>query len=87
MARQRTPRQTEAPVEPEKKIIKIRERGMNVRIRAGAGVNFDHVNGMYLGSGVFDVDEIAPGIGSMSGWGHLANGKGWVAMDFVEIVE
>lgn len=77
----------EEPEAVEKKIIRIKERDVHVRIRAGAGINYAHVNGEYLGSGVFEVDEIAQGVGSMSGWGHLVNGKGWVALDFVEVLK
>lgn len=68
-------------------IRKICERDVRVRIRSGPGVGFDHVNGEYLGPGVFEIDEIASGTGSMSGWGHLVNGKGWIALDFVDIVD
>lgn len=69
------------------KIIKIREGSAPVRIRAGAGLSFPHVDGKYIGKGVFEVDEVSQGPGSKSGWGHLVNGDGWVAMDFVEIVK
>lgn len=72
--------------EAKPEIIKIREASAPVRIRSGAGLSFSHVDGKYLGKGVFDVDEVREGPGSKSGWGHLANGDGWVAMDFVEIV-
>lgn len=67
-------------------LMKIREGEAPVRIRSGAGINFSHVDGMYLGPGVFDVDEILDGPGSKKGWGHLANALGWVALDFVEEV-
>lgn len=74
-------------VETKTKAIRVREKGQSVRIRAGAGTNFAHVNGKYLGKGIFEVDEIAKGPGSKSGWGHLANGEGWVGLDFVEILK
>lgn len=75
------------PNETPKMSKKVREKGVPVRIRAGAGVNFAHVNGKYLGKGTFEIDQIAKGIGSKSGWGRLANGDGWVGLDFVEIIE
>lgn len=68
------------------KLMKIREGDKPVRIRSGAGISYSHVDGKYLGKGVFEIDEISPGPGSTSGWGHLANGLGWVALDFVETV-
>lgn len=69
------------------KIMRVREKENPVRIRAGAGINFSHVNWQYLGKGTFEIDEIEKGPGSKAGWGHLANGAGWVALDFVEILE
>lgn len=73
--------------EKKKEVIRIREKGQSVRVRAGAGINFDHVNGKYLGKGVFEVDMVSDGPGSKSGWGHLANNEGWVGLDFVEILK
>lgn len=73
--------------EIQPQIIKVREKNVRVRIRSGPGTNYVHVGGEYLGSGVFEVDEVRSGIGSISGWGHLVNGKGWVALDFLEILE
>lgn len=84
MARPKSSQKTTKPNEPE--IKKVRERDVRVRIRSGPGVNFDHVNGEYLGKGVFEIDKVESGIGSTSGWGHLVNGKGWVALDFLDIV-
>ena len=85
MARPKNGQKTTRPNEPE--IKKVRERDVRVRIRSGPGVNFDHVNGEYLGRGVFEIDKVESGIGSTSGWGHLVNGKGWVALDFLDIVD
>ena len=69
------------------KKTKIKEGSVPVRIRAGAGIEYAHVEGKYLGKGFFEVDEIVPGTGSKSGWGRLVNGEGWVALDFVEILK
>lgn len=67
-------------------LMKVKEKESPVRIRAGAGTNYSHVDGRYLGSGIFEIVEIESGPGSKSGWGRLANGDGWVALDFVERV-
>lgn len=72
-------------VKPEH--VKIKEGSAPVRIRSGAGLSFSHLDGKYLGKGIFEIDTIIDGPGSKSGWGHLANGEGWVAMDFVEIIK
>lgn len=78
--------ESETEIEVSKEIKRIRERNLSVRIRSGPGVNFDHVNGEYLGKGIHEIDEVDEGVGSMSGWGHLVNGRGWVALDYVEIL-
>lgn len=85
MARPKSIQKITKPNEPE--IKKVRERDVRVRIRSGPGVNFDHVNGEYLGKGVFEIDKVESGVGSMSGWGRLVNGKGWVALDFLDIID
>lgn len=66
--------------------IRIQEKDHPVRIRIGPGTDFAHIDGKYLGKGVFEVDEIKEGVGSKSGWGHLTNEAGWVALDFVTIL-
>lgn len=71
----------------EPTLTKIRERDNPVRIRAGAGIHFTHVDGKYLGKGTFEIDAVEDGPGSKTGWGHLVNGDGWVALDFVEILK
>lgn len=79
---------SEEPVdEIQSEIVQIREGSLPVRIRSGPGLSFSHVNGRYLGKGVYEVSEIVDGPGSKAGWGRLANGDGWVAMEFVEIVK
>lgn len=66
--------------------MRVRERNFKVRIRAGAGTNFEHINGMYLGRGEHEIDQISQGPGSTKGWGHLADGTGWVSLDFVDVL-
>lgn len=77
------------PEEPIAKtsIMKVREKHMSVRIRSGPGTDFEHLNGQYLGKGVFEIDEVMKGSGSASGWGHLTDGRGWIGLDFVEIID
>lgn len=76
------------PVEEStKEVFKIREGSVPVRIRAGAGIDTAHVSGKYLGKKEYEVDEVLEGPGSKSGWGHLVNGEGWVALDYVEILK
>lgn len=70
----------------EKIPFSVKEKGQSVRIRSGPGVSYAHVDGKYLGSGVFEIDEISDGPGSESGWGKLSNGSGWVGLDFVDRV-
>lgn len=67
--------------------MKVREKGTPVRIRAEANINSTHVNGMYLGKVWREIDRTSKGPGSTKGWGHLADGSGWVALDFVEILK
>lgn len=55
----------------------------NLRIRSGPGTNFA-TTGSYTGRGDFDIIEIQNGNGSKTGWGRLANGAGWISLDFAE---
>lgn len=68
-------------------LMRVKQHDAPVRIRAGAGVSFQHYPGQYLGKGIHDIDEISDGPGSEKGWGHLADGAGWVALDFVDVVK
>lgn len=74
----------DTPIKPKK--TQIQWKGTPIRIRSGPGINFMH-KGEYLKDGVYEIDEMREGKGSKSGWGHLANGVGWVALDFVEILK
>lgn len=87
MAKSRASRVQENAVTTEETSYRIREGKSPVRIRAAADISSAHVDGKYLGPGVFEVDKIEQGPGSKTGWGHLANGEGWVALDFVEFVK
>lgn len=90
MARGRNPNNnsTEKVVkDQENTTFKVREKGIPVRIRAEANINSVHVNGTYLGKVWREINEVLAGPGSTKGWGHLADGSGWVALDFVEIIK
>lgn len=87
MARSRAPRVQETAEPTEQIPYRIKEGKSPVRIRAEADINSTHVGGKYLGAGVFEIDKVEPGPGSRHGWGHLANGDGWVALDYVEFVK
>lgn len=65
---------------------KVREKDKPVRIRAGYDINSTHVDGKYLGKEWRAVDHICKGNGSKLGWAHLADGSGWVSLDFVELL-
>lgn len=87
MPRRRISEEASSHVEEKpKSSFFVREGAVPVRIRSGAGVGFSHVDGKYLGKGDFEIDVVSEGPGSKSGWGHLANGDGWVALDYVEIL-
>lgn len=63
--------------------MRVKEADLPVRVRTGPGTDFQWISGEYLGEGVHDVAEVSEGSGSKSGWGKLADGRGWVALDFV----
>lgn len=68
-------------------LMKVQEMDNPVRVRSGAGTNFPQIAGRYLGKGVHDIVGISSGEGSDSGWGKLSEIDGWVALDYVKIVE
>lgn len=82
----RAPKERSEKMEASEVLMKVKEGDRPVRIRSGPGVSYSHVGGKCLGKGVFEIVEISNGPGSESGWGRLANGDGWVALDFVEKV-
>ncbi len=67
------------------KTIQVRIDVENLRIRSGPGVNCA-VTGKYTGKGVFEISEIQNGNGANNGWGKLANGLGWIMLDYVTIL-
>lgn len=66
--------------------IRVREKDLKVRVRSGPGINHPQVSGSYLGEGVHEISKISEGTGSKTGWGLLSDGRGWVALDYVERV-
>ncbi len=53
----------------------------NLYIRTGAGTNYSHLS-YFIPPGAYEIVEVQSGTGSTAGWGKLANGDGWVALDF-----
>lgn len=64
-------------------MMRVRVVYDNLRIRSGPGTNFA-TTGSYTGKGTFEIVEVQNGNGSESGWGRLADGSGWIALDFAE---
>lgn len=72
-----------API-PEPK-MQIRIDIDNLRIRTSPGMS-NNITGKYTGKGVFEILEIQNGSGSKTGWGKLADGSGWVCLDYVTML-
>lgn len=71
---------------PESKVLtRIQIDIDNLRIRSTPEIS-NNVTGKYTGKGVFEILEIQNGNGSKSGWGKLADGSGWVCLDFVTVL-
>ncbi len=90
MAKRKMPSEEEvASVTEEtasKKTMYVKENDANVRIRTAPRIDAEFT-GNFLGDGWHEIVEIKPGKGSEKGWGRLASGAGWVALDFVTMVE
>lgn len=69
---------------PEPK-MQIRIDIDNLRIRTSPGMS-NNITGKYTGKGVFEILEIQNGSGSKTGWGKLADGSGWVCLDYVTML-
>lgn len=70
-------------VEPKRQFIQVDRK--NLRIRSTPMIG-DNLTGKYTGEGVFEITEIQNGSGSNSGWGKLADGSGWVCLDYVKML-
>lgn len=55
-----------------------------LNIRTGPGINYPSVG--FTGRGRFDIVGTMAGPGSKDGWGQLKDGRGWISLDFAEIV-
>ena len=70
--------------EPDPVLFKVKIDVENLRIRSGPGTDCAPT-GKFTGVGTFSVDKIQNGSGSKLGWGRLANGAGWVSLDYVKV--
>ena len=75
-----TPMPVSAPVHTANTEFKVRTNVPALRIRTGAGITFTAV-GQLNGKVEVAISETKPGAGSDTGWGHLADGRGWIALD------
>lgn len=66
-------------------VRKIQVDVINLRIRSTPMIG-NNVTGRYTGKGIFEITEIQNGSGSKNGWGKLADGSGWVSLDYVTIL-
>lgn len=53
----------------------------NLNIRQGPGTNYTRT-GRYTGKGIFTITKVETGQGSVSGWGRLKSGAGWISLDY-----
>ena len=62
-------------------LVKVSTNDLN--IRTGPGTNYGR-NGT-TGKGIFTIVALSSGQGSVSGWGKLKSGAGWIALDRVSL--
>lgn len=53
----------------------------DLNIRKGPGTNYD-TTGKFTGKGIFTIVETKQGTGSVTGWGKLKSGAGWISLDY-----
>ena len=56
-----------------------------LNIRKGPGTNYPTI-GQFTGRGKFDIVSTSAGQGAKDGWGELKDGRGWISLDFAEVV-
>lgn len=56
-----------------------------LNIRTGPGTNYP-TTGEFTGRGRFDIVGTMAGPGAKDGWGQLKDGRGWISLDFAEVV-
>ena len=71
--------------EKEEKPIKVLITIEDLNIRKGPGKN-NAVTGLFTGKGEFEITKVQKGDGASAGWGKLADGRGWISMDFAKII-
>lgn len=69
-------------VDTGKSSFKVKVMTDHLNIRTGPGTNYSKT-GKFTGIGVFTATEVRDGVGSVSGWGKLRSGAGWIALDCV----
>ena len=52
----------------------------DLNIRTGPDTN-NSKTGRYTGKGVFTIVAVESGQGSVTGWGKLKSGAGWISLD------
>lgn len=62
--------------------FKVKVTTDHLNIRTGPGTDFSKT-GKFTGIGVFTITEVREGQGSVSGWGRLKSGAGWICLDCV----
>ena len=75
-----------APVEPSSSnSFRVYVQTKFLNIRTGPGTNYART-GEFTGQGFFEIVDTSAGIGSNAGWGKLADGRGWIALDYCKKV-
>ena len=65
--------------------FKVRVSVPDLNIRSGPGTNYA-ATGRFTGAGVFTITAVQSGQGSITGWGKLKSGAGWIALDYAKRV-
>lgn len=63
--------------------FKVRVSVPDLNIRSGPGTNHA-ATGRFTGAGIFTITAVQSGQGSVSGWGKLKSGAGWIALDYAK---
>ena len=62
--------------------FKVQVETTRLNIRTGPGINHARLVG-HIPVGIYTIVEVKQGKGSVSGWGRLKSGAGWIALDYV----
>ena len=66
-------------------LLKVEVKISNLCVRRRPGTDYLRT-GQYSGKGIFEVTEVRTGKGSVKGWGRLADGRGWISMDYAVLM-